>query len=514
MPVALKAGTQSAQLPMMYESDPVAIVRPEQTLFLSVSDGSFVTATVPGEYGTFRVVSGIVDLGAGSSIGTATGSVSIVGIGASVFASIGAVSSNANVNGVAGSIAASIGTASGIGSIAGTGEAVQPGFATSTGTAVGSSSITGAGALIAAVAGSSSGAALANGIGGSIAASTGASSGTSLVSGVGDIGGSVTSGTGASSGTAIANGAGASVMASVGNSTGVSVVSGAGSSTVATTGSISGVGTMAGVGSSVAQSTGSIAGVATVSGVGSTAPAPSSSAAAWLTGSDSYGLATMFEQSDGTVPVAVNSPIGRATNQIGTNHLIQATAAARPTIGGTTGAYQTKFDLSNSLSASVYPQVSKATDFTVEAIVLINTLTTDRGNVVFDNTNASADRVGVNVRNGRVNFGIYNGSTWSEVSSNAALTIGQYYRVSAVNDAGVLKLYIDGVAQSATTGDRYAFSNGKLLIGRNENDTTTFDGQISDVRIWNAARTQAAISADKAQRLAGTETNLIAYWPM
>jgi len=238
------------------------------------------------------------------------------------------------------------------------------------------------------------------------------------------------------------------------------------------------------------------------------------SAAAWLSGADSYGLSTMFEQSGGTVPVTLNSPIGRATNQIGTNHLIQATAAARPTIGGTTSAYQTKFDLSNSLSASVYTQVSKASDFTVEAIVLINTLTTDRGNVVFDNTNSSADRVGVNVRNGRVNFGIYNGSTWSEVSSNAALTIGQYYRVSAVNEAGVLKLYIDGVAQSATTGDRYAFSNGKFLIGRNENDAGSFDGQISDVRIWNAARTQAAITADKAQRLAGTETNLIAYWPM
>ena len=491
MPVALKAGTQSAQLPMMYESDPVAIVRPEQTLFLSVSDGTFVTATVAGEYGTFRVVSGIVDIEAGSSIGTVTGSATVAGIGASVFASTGTVSAIANVNGVAGSIAASIGTVSSSSSVSGVGEAFLPGFAESTGTAVGSSSVSGVGAQINSVTGSLSGAALVSGVGGSIAASTGVSSGTATVSGVG-----------------------ASVMASVGNSTGVSVVSGAGSSTVATTGSISGIGTVAGVGSSVAQSTGSIAGVATVSGVGSTAPAPSSSAAAWLTGSDSYGLATMFEQSDGTVPVAVNSPIGRATNQIGTNHLIQATAAARPTIGGTTSAYQTKFDLSNSLSASIYPQVSKATDFTVEAIVLINTLTTDRGNVVFDNTNASADRVGVNVRNGRVNFGIWNGATWSEVSSNAALTIGQYYRVSAVNEAGVLKLYIDGVAQSATTGDRYAFSNGKFLIGRNENDAGSFDGQISDVRIWNAARTQAAISADKAQRLAGTETNLIAYWPM
>ena len=40
------------------------------------------------------------------------------------------------------------------------------------------------------------------------------------------------------------------------------------------------------------------------------------------------------------------------------------------------------------------------------------------------------------------------------------------------------------------------------------------NGQISDVRIWNVARTPAEIQANYTNRLTGTEPGLVGYWPL
>ena len=39
-------------------------------------------------------------------------------------------------------------------------------------------------------------------------------------------------------------------------------------------------------------------------------------------------------------------------------------------------------------------------------------------------------------------------------------------------------------------------------------------GNLSDVRIWNVARTPAEIQANYTNRLTGTEPGLVGYWPL
>jgi hypothetical protein len=55
----------------------------------------------------------------------------------------------------------------------------------------------------------------------------------------------------------------------------------------------------------------------------------------------------------------------------------------------------------------------------------------------------------------------------------------------------------------------------ELLIGavvENAAVTKHFAGLIDEVRIWNVARTQAAIGATMSQLLTGTEPGLVGYW--
>lgn len=63
---------------------------------------------------------------------------------------------------------------------------------------------------------------------------------------------------------------------------------------------------------------------------------------AWWDPSD---LSSMFQDSAGTTPAAVDSPVGKINDKSGRgNHLIQATAASRPVLRYTTGRYYLEFD--------------------------------------------------------------------------------------------------------------------------------------------------------------------------
>ena len=78
-----------------------------------------------------------------------------------------------------------------------------------------------------------------------------------------------------------------------------------------------------------------------------------------------------------------------------------------------------------------------------------------------------------------------------------------------------MKLYVNGVLQVSTN----PFTNAPCAT----NDITTlgtwgdanirhFNGSMDEVRLWNFARTQAAVQADMKHELTGTESGLIAYY--
>ena len=79
------------------------------------------------------------------------------------------------------------------------------------------------------------------------------------------------------------------------------------------------------------------------------------------------------------------------------------------------------------------------------------------------------------------------------------------------------ELYFNGTSQGTIDfGATYTAlydSTALLAIGREEDGATHYyNGDLDDVRVWNAARTATQISNNRSCSLAGTETNLQAYW--
>lgn len=192
---------------------------------------------------------------AGDTVGTASGSSTASGIGASISESTGSSSGTS--------------TASGVGS--------SGSVSSSTGTAAGTSTASATGASVAESVGSSSGLASASGIGVAEVSTVGAAAGTSTVSGVGV---SATGSSGTASGSSTANASGSSTAASNGTVNGVAAASGIGASVAAVSGSASGLATVAGVGDSIipGSATGTASGTSTASAIGASIAASTGSA--------------------------------------------------------------------------------------------------------------------------------------------------------------------------------------------------------------------------------------------
>lgn len=75
------------------------------------------------------------------------------------------------------------------------------------------------------------------------------------------------------------------------------------------------------------------------------------------------------------------------------------------------------------------------------------------------------------------------------------------------NSASQIVIYLDGVALgSAVAGD--AVSLERLLLGQG------FLGNVSEVRLWNVARTAAEVSALQNQRISAAQSGLLGAWPL
>ncbi|MDM8565040.1 LamG domain-containing protein [Candidatus Halobeggiatoa sp. HSG11] len=110
-------------------------------------------------------------------------------------------------------------------------------------------------------------------------------------------------------------------------------------------------------------------------------------------------------------------------------------------------------------------------------------------------------------------------STEITVTLNIVVNDGNWHHLAAVRNvtSDTVIVYLDGIEQANvmdnTTGN-ITDSSGTNWIGRRDNcgGTDEFNGQIDEVRLWKAARTQAEIQANMNNTLTGTEPNLVGYW--
>ncbi|MDB9517412.1 LamG domain-containing protein [Roseofilum reptotaenium CS-1145] len=90
-----------------------------------------------------------------------------------------------------------------------------------------------------------------------------------------------------------------------------------------------------------------------------------------------------------------------------------------------------------------------------------------------------------------------------------------YHHLALVVDNQQAIVYIDGESQGTQPLPEQVHPNTEvpLQIGRLFGQTR-FQGEMSEVRLWNKARTSKEIGHHRFQRLAGDEPGLVGYWPL
>ncbi|WAS91756.1 LamG-like jellyroll fold domain-containing protein [Nannocystis punicea] len=88
---------------------------------------------------------------------------------------------------------------------------------------------------------------------------------------------------------------------------------------------------------------------------------------------------------------------------------------------------------------------------------------------------------------------------------------GRWHHVAATFDGSNYRVHVDGALVHTFATSKPPVASPVKWIGRVDN---SFVGAITDVRLWNRARSQAEIAADMHRRLYGSEPGLVGYWPL
>ena len=122
---------------------------------------------------------------------------------------------------------------------------------------------------------------------------------------------------------------------------------------------------------------------------------------------------------------------------------------------------------------------------------------------------------------GNLTFQTRNGQSSSSATYNFTPD-GEWHHVVGVRDSAeqVVVLYVDGIEVGRRENSTIDFTtvDRRFTIGTREGAVGKygfgFKGELSEVRLWNNARTASEIRELSRQRLRGSESGLIGYWPL
>ncbi|MEA5532392.1 LamG-like jellyroll fold domain-containing protein [Crocosphaera sp. XPORK-15E] len=93
----------------------------------------------------------------------------------------------------------------------------------------------------------------------------------------------------------------------------------------------------------------------------------------------------------------------------------------------------------------------------------------------------------------------------------------QWQHIAITNDGKVAKIFINGelITKSSVDGSLVA-DNTELIIGAGLTGEKGqyYKGYLTEIRLWNKARSADEIKADMYHRLTGNENGLVGYWPL
>ena len=105
------------------------------------------------------------------------------------------------------------------------------------------------------------------------------------------------------------------------------------------------------------------------------------------------------------------------------------------------------------------------------------------------------------------------------MQTNSTLAMNTWYHVAVTLGNGGFSIYLNGILdnyQNATIGS-FGQVTSDMRIGASTyitNPTSSFIGEIDEVRLWNVVRTQSDIARNMRKALRGNELGLVGYWRM
>jgi hypothetical protein len=162
------------------------------------------------------------------------------------------------------------------------------------------------------------------------------------------------------------------------------------------------------------------------------------------------------------------------------------------------------------------PVLNFAGAITIEAWIRPDAIDGKRNIVMHGHTSTTNLECGLRINEGRYAIISRSGSFHNASAPIPASDIGQWVHLVGTHDGTAWRLYRNGVLISESIDSVGASAFGaKWAIGSRGTGTERFfRGGITDVRIWNVARTAAEIDAYHHRRLTGSEPGLVGYWQL
>lgn len=162
--------------------------------------------------------------------------------------------------------------------------------------------------------------------------------------------------------------------------------------------------------------------------------------------------------------------------------------------------------------------VITAYPFTLECWVRLDVTYVSQRTLAISNTTAGNIRFGVAFSGTTRKFGILAQNTTEEfdVGSTTILENVWYHIAAVFTSATSRTLYVNAASEvTATASVTFNNSaNNSVNMGRHFTTGAFLNGKLSDVRIWNTARTAQEIADNYQKRLIGNESGLVGYWKL
>jgi hypothetical protein len=155
-------------------------------------------------------------------------------------------------------------------------------------------------------------------------------------------------------------------------------------------------------------------------------------------------------------------------------------------------------------------------NFTIEAWIKPDTVTRRMEIFTRHKYNSDGYRFEVHSRGQLAFYTFQSGANQIAFTSLNVLTAGNWSHVAAVRQGTSVRIYVNGVDRTGVPNfhiDPAYMASRSATIGINY-EPEAFQGSITEVRVWNYARTESQINTGMYGNFTGSESGLVGYWKL